>query len=96
MKVDLLKKILQPWFMSMAPVGEDITFCAKASYVAQAKILIDTNIEAPHLKEEGTAAYEDYLATQEAKEREEGYKKGNKGKNNAEDQDNNAEHKPAT
>lgn len=64
-KTDLFKRVPKPWFMSMAPVGEDITFCAKAKMMAKAKILVDSNIEAPHLKNREPVSFDDYLREKE-------------------------------
>ena len=58
-KVNLLKKMPQPWFFGMQGVGEDIQFCIKAKAVG-AKILVDTNIEAPHLQDRKFASWRDY------------------------------------
>lgn len=59
-KVSLFEKVDQPWFFSMTPVGEDILFCRNAT-TAGAKILVDTRVEAPHLKESEFATWEDYV-----------------------------------
>lgn len=58
-KVDLLKKVPRPWFFSMSPVGEDILFCMKAKDVG-AKILVDTSVEAPHLKDREPIFWADF------------------------------------
>lgn len=64
-KVDLLRRIQKPWFFSMAPIGEDILFCMKAKEITKlnpegCKIIVDTNVEAPHLKEGEYASWSDY------------------------------------
>lgn len=60
-KVELLKKIKQPWFFSMSPIGEDLLFCIKAKKEANVKILVDTNVEAPHLKDRELVDWRDYV-----------------------------------
>lgn len=69
-KTDLFKRVPRPWFMSTMPVGEDITFCAKAKALGKAKILVDTNIEAPHLKNREPVGFADYLKEKERKSHE--------------------------
>jgi len=59
-KVDLFKRMERPWFMSMAPLGEDILFCAKASRIG-AKIVVDTNVESGHLMDRRIATFNDHL-----------------------------------
>lgn len=58
-KVDLLRKMKKPWFFSMSPIGEDLYFCLRAKDVG-AKIVVDTNVEAPHLEEGKPVSYADY------------------------------------
>lgn len=60
-KVDLLKKVSRPWFFNQVGVGEDIWFCIKAKREANAKILVDTSIEAPHLRDREPIYWEDYV-----------------------------------
>ena len=59
-KVDLLNRISRPWFFNQVGVGEDIWFCMKAKNEANAKILIDTSIEAPHLKDKEPIYWKDF------------------------------------
>jgi len=58
-KTELFKRIPQPWFFNMAPIGEDLSFCFKAKDVG-CKILVDTSIEAPHLSEGKAIDWSDY------------------------------------
>jgi hypothetical protein len=60
-KVDLLRKMKRPWFFTSSSVGEDIVFCLKAREVG-AKIVVDTNIEAPHLGEKPLIDYRTFDA----------------------------------
>ncbi|KKM73120.1 hypothetical protein LCGC14_1413660 [marine sediment metagenome] len=60
-KVDLLRRMEQPWFFSMQPVGEDLVFTLKATTKYGAKILVDTNIEAPHLCDRQAVGWEDHV-----------------------------------
>ena len=68
-KVELFKKVPRPWFFSMVPIGEDILFCMRAKQTVQAKILVDTNVEAPHLKDMEVAMFDDYLRCKAEMER---------------------------
>lgn len=58
-KVDLLRKMKKPWFFSNSTIGEDLFFCLKAKEVG-AKIVVDTNVEAPHLEEGKPVSYLNY------------------------------------
>lgn len=49
-KVDLLKKMGAPWFMSTTNTGEDIWFCYQAKKKQNARIFMDTRIKLGHLK----------------------------------------------
>lgn len=49
-KVDLLKKLKAPWFMSTTGTGEDVWFCYRAKRDANARIFMDTRIKMGHLK----------------------------------------------
>lgn len=60
-RVDLLKKMEKPWFFTSSAVGEDIVFCLKAREIG-AKIIVDTNIEAPHLGERPKIDYRTFDA----------------------------------
>lgn len=59
-KVDLLKRMEQPWFFSMTPIGEDILFSMKATKQYGAKIVVDTNVEALHIPEGTPVGWKDY------------------------------------
>ena len=59
LKVELLARVPRPWFFTSQPIGEDILFCKNAMTVG-AKILVDTGIEAPHLKESEFVTWSDY------------------------------------
>jgi len=59
-KVDLFKRMPKPWFFSMSPIGEDILFCKNAKAYANAKIMVDTNVECPHLEERRPVDWRDY------------------------------------
>src|ERR1700691_1836821 len=49
-KVDLLRKIPPPWFVTGPTNTEDIYFCIKArQYVPDATICVDTNCETAHI-----------------------------------------------
>lgn len=64
-KVDLFKRMEQPWYFSMTPIGEDILFSMKATKQYGAKILVDTNVEALHIPEGTPVGWKDYVnATQ--------------------------------
>lgn len=58
--VDILKKLKRPWFFNQVGVGEDIWFSMRARKEAGARIMIDTNVEAPHLKEREPVYWQDY------------------------------------
>ena len=47
-KVSILKKMLEPRFMSTSPSGEDILFCYNARAVG-ARVFVDTSIKIAHL-----------------------------------------------
>lgn len=49
-KVDLLKRLGEPWFMSTTKTGEDIWFCYRAKRDVNARIFMDTRIKMGHLK----------------------------------------------
>lgn len=49
-KVDLLKRMKQNWFMSTTNTGEDIWFCYNAKKKYGARIFMDTRIKLGHLK----------------------------------------------
>lgn len=49
-KVELLKKMGAPWFMSTTNTGEDIWFCYRAKRDVGARIFMDTRIKMGHLK----------------------------------------------
>jgi len=48
-KMDVIKKMKNPWFMSTTQSGEDIWFCHKAKKEAGAKIFMDTSVKLGHL-----------------------------------------------
>lgn len=48
-RVSLLKKMREPYFMSTTNTGEDIWFCVNAKQQAKARIFMDTRIKLGHL-----------------------------------------------
>lgn len=48
-KMDLIKKLKEPYFMSTTATGEDIMFCVNARKQAKARIFMDTRIKTGHL-----------------------------------------------
>ena len=48
-KLDMVKRMKKPWFMSTTSHGEDIWFCRCAKEEAGAKIVMDTRIKLGHL-----------------------------------------------
>jgi hypothetical protein len=47
-KVDLFRKIKQPWFMSSEGTGEDILFCYKVKKVG-GRVFMDTSVDIGHV-----------------------------------------------
>lgn len=48
-KVDLLRRMKQPWFMSTCGSGEDVFWCYKAKREAGARIFSDTRVKLGHV-----------------------------------------------
>lgn len=48
-KMDMVKKLQAPYFMSTTGTGEDIWFCVKAKQDAGARVFMDTRIKLGHL-----------------------------------------------
>lgn len=59
-KVDLLRKMAKPWFMSTSSAGEDIWFCTCAKKEAKAKIVMDCRIKLGHMSNPGVITEEIY------------------------------------
>jgi len=70
-KMDVIKKMRKPYFMSTCGTGEDILFCYHAQQQADAKVYMDTACKLGHLShptiiDEGYAEW--YWKTQEKKD----------------------------
>lgn len=61
-KVDLLRKMKRPWFMSTSATGEDILFCYHAKEQAGARVFSDTRIKLGHVGNEMIVTEEVYEA----------------------------------
>lgn len=48
-KMDMVRKMREPYFMSTSATGEDILFCVNAKKQANARIFMDTRIKLGHL-----------------------------------------------
>jgi hypothetical protein len=48
-KMSMVRKMQEPYFMSTTPTGEDIFFCVNARKQANARIFMDTRIKLGHL-----------------------------------------------
>lgn len=48
-KVDVLRKMSPPYFMSTCGTGEDVLFCLNAKNQAGAKVFVDTGVKIGHL-----------------------------------------------
>lgn len=48
-KMDMVKKMKPPYFMSTTGSGEDVYFCMKSRQEADARIFMDTRIKLGHL-----------------------------------------------
>lgn len=48
-KMSMVRKMQEPYFMSTTPTGEDIFFCVNAKRQANARIFMDTRIKLGHL-----------------------------------------------
>ena len=48
-KMDMVRKMQKPYFMSTSPTGEDILFCVNARKQANARVFMDTRIKLGHL-----------------------------------------------
>ena len=48
-KMDVIKKMTKPYFMSTCGTGEDVFFCYRAHKQADAKVYMDTSVKLGHL-----------------------------------------------
>lgn len=48
-RMSLIKKMKEPYFMSTTPTGEDIFFCVNAKKQAKARVFMDTRIKLGHI-----------------------------------------------
>ena len=48
-RMNMVKRMTKPYFMSTSPTGEDILFCVNAKKQANARVFMDTRIKLGHL-----------------------------------------------
>lgn len=48
-KMEMVKRMKSPYFSNFVGQGEDISFCCKAKYEANARVFVDTSIKIGHL-----------------------------------------------